>query len=215
MKKDKIMYNLGYLILGVIVTLIVSILAIIFLIIGNNHVMRCLLILDGLFGGLTILMCFAFSWIIIDEKGMILRSIIKVIKVVTWDDVARIELKYKTVSNASIYVSTSCHRELFYVFFLKSKDEIDTNSPENKAKLPLRVVCSEKNRLLLNKYYKGEIPDWQGMYLSLPKSVSEGGDEPVSKCANDQTVLHPESFDYQNYFDNSTNIQDKNSSTDD
>lgn len=181
MKKDRIMYGLGYIIFGVSITLIVTISAIIFLIIGDNEWMKFCWILDGIFGGLTILMCLVCNWIIIDEKGMTLRSIIKVIKVVTWDDVARIELKYKSISNASsIYVNASSSRQLFYVFFLKSKDEVDTSDPENKGKLPLRVVCNEKNRLLLNKYYTGEIPDWQGMFLRLSGSVGGCGEEPVS-----------------------------------
>lgn len=182
MKKDRIMYGLGYIIFGVSITLIVTISAIIFLIIGDNEWMRCFLILDGIIGGLTILGCLCSKWIIIDKKGMILRSIFQVIKVVTWDDVARIELKYKdyTTGPTGCYIS-NYSRELFYVFFLKSKDEVDTSDSENKGKLPLRVVCNEKNRLLLNKYYTGEIPDWQGMHLRLPNSVLDGGEEPVSK----------------------------------
>lgn len=181
MKKDRIMYGIAGMVFCVAITLILTVSVIIFWIIGNEHWMRGLLILDGLIGGLTILGCLDYNWIIIDEKGMTLRSIIKVIKVVTWDDVARIELKYKDItSGSSIYVNASVHRRLFYVFFLKSKDEVDTSDPENKRKLPLRVFCNEKNRLLLNKYYKGEIPDWQGMHLRLPNSVLDGGEEPVS-----------------------------------
>ena len=75
------------------------------------------------------------------------------------------------------------------MFFLKSKDEVDTSDSENKAKLPLRVVCNEKNRLLLNKYYKGEIPDWKecsGIGIGVPGAVDPAAGIP----ANMQTVRY-------------------------
>ena len=205
MKKDKILYGIGIVIFCVTISLLIAIAAVIFYFLNDTHNMNCCLILEGLFGGLTLIGCFCYSWIIIDKNMIVAKSIIKVINVITWDDIDHIELRYKAKLSGGRY-SSSYSGILHYVLFSKTKHQIDTDGIENKKNIPIRIACCKKSRLLLNKYYKGAVPDYEGIQLCVSWDILKQNQNIMENVKKEDLVLdeilHPESYDYQNYLQN-------------
>lgn len=197
--KNKLFYRIGVVIFGLTISLLITIVAVIYYFLNDTHGMNYFFILAVLFGGFTIIGCLCYSYIVIDEEKIVSRTIIKLINVITWDDIDHIELKYKAMISGGRYTS-SCSGILHYVLFSRTKNQVDTDNLENKKNLPIRIVCCEKSKLLLNKYYKGSVPDYEGMQLNVSWDILMRNQDMYTNK--------------QNYFDNSKHGQDNNDLTD-